>query len=252
MSTDPTARTPVICPVGDSAANVEFGTEISDAINDRVYEFVERVLRTDWSWLREVVPTYRSLLVFYDGFEVDYSAVESELLKLVDAAAGAGTAGQDRVTRVYELPTAYGGEYGPDVAHVAEHAGLSESEVIELHSSVAYRVYMIGFSPGFPYLGGMSPRIATPRLATPRTRVPAGSVGIAETQTGVYPTASPGGWQLIGRTPVGLFDAATDPPSLLQPGHFVKFVPVDPVQFAEVEAAVEAGEYSMQVSGQSE
>jgi biotin-dependent carboxylase-like uncharacterized protein len=132
---------------------------------------------------------------------------------------------------VVEVPTCYGGDYGPDLGYIARHSGLSQREVIHLHSSALYPVYMLGFSPGFAYLGGLEPAIATPRLVSPRTQVPAGSVGIAGTQTGIYPIATPGGWQIIGRTPLRLFDPGRETPALLRPGDRVRFVPVEAEQF---------------------
>lgn len=239
---------PKIVPVGDGAVNIEFGTEISDEINDRVYAFAETIDALSPPWLDELVPTYRSLLVHYDGQIFDFDVVDTELKKLVLESSAETSGSSVRSPLVYELPTAYGGEFGPDLESVAKHAGISTIEVVKIHSGTAYRVYMIGFSPGFPYLGGMDARIATPRLATPRTRVPAGSVGIAESQTGVYPTASPGGWQLIGRTPVRLFDHEKEPPSVLQPGHFVRFVPIEDERFPEIEREVTAGDYEISVS----
>jgi inhibitor of KinA len=251
---------PLILPAGDQAVIIEFGDEISPAINDGVYALADRLTSAAPAWLREMVPTYRSLLVGYDAFEFDYADVISELSGYLasfevghDGYVGeTGTAKTSRAPLVYELPVAYGGESGPDLENVAEHAGLTTEEVIKIHSSVAYRVYMIGFSPGFPYLGGMDSRIACPRLATPRTRVPAGSVGIAESQTGVYPNASPGGWQLIGQTPVRLFNVNINPPSLLQPGHFVRFVPVSPEEMSDIERLVELGEYNVKSTRLSE
>jgi KipI family sensor histidine kinase inhibitor len=240
--------TPRILTSGDQAVTVEFGAAIDPVINDRVYAFAEALTASAPEWLVEIVPTYRSLLVQYDPFATSHGEVIAALRALADAASGSSGASEARSQRVYELPVAYGGENGPDLAAVAGHAGLSEAEVIEIHGSAAYRVYMIGFSPGFPYLGGMDKRIACPRLKTPRTRVPAGSVGIAEAQTGVYPSASPGGWQLIGRTPVRLFDAAQDPPSVLQPGRFVRFFPVTPERFAEIEAQAADGSYRINVT----
>jgi KipI family sensor histidine kinase inhibitor len=130
-----------------------------------------------------------------------------------------------------KIPTLYGGEMGPDLVFVAEHNGISIDEVIKIHSGAEYRVYMLGFSPGFPYLGGMPKSIETPRLSSPRTVIPAGSVGIAEKQTGIYPNASPGGWRLIGQTPIRLFDPETYPPALLRPGDQVQFVPIDQETF---------------------
>jgi len=133
---------------------------------------------------------------------------------------------------VVEIPVCYGGEYGPDLAVVAAHTGLTPEEVIQLHSAAEYRVHAIGFSPGFPYLGGLPPRLNTPRRATPRPSVPAGSVGIGSAQTGVYPVASPGGWNLIGRTPRALFRLHKSPPALLLIGDRVKFRPITPGEFA--------------------
>ncbi len=235
-------------PVGDQAVNVEFGAEIDDAINERVYAFADALSAQSPSWMRELVPTYRSLLVYYDALTFDLDTVTAELQALISGAGTQNAREAERSQLVYELPTAYGGDYGPDLDSVAENAGIDAGEAVAIHSGTAYRVYMIGFSPGFPYLGGMDQRIATPRLPTPRTRVPAGSVGIAESQTGVYPTASPGGWQLIGRTPVRLFDHERTPPSVLQPGHFVRFVPIEPAEYAEVEQAVARGDFEIKVS----
>ena len=168
------------------------------------------------------MPTYRSLLVHYDPLRLGYD----DVVHLVGEQLQRVGEVPLPESRVVEVPTLYGGESGPDIAFVAEHNGLSVEEVIRIHSSVDYTVYMLGFTPGFPYLGGMSAAIATPRLETPRPRVPAGSVGLAGQQTGVYPIESPGGWRIIGRTPLVLFDPQRDPPALLAAGDRVRFVPV--------------------------
>lgn len=234
---------PRVLPVGDQAIVVEFGDTISPEINDRVYELLRRVEAAGDSHVTELVPTYRSLLVQYDAESVSFDEMREILAPMLEPAE---TAGHEAGTRtVFELPVAYGGEHGPDLEAVASHTGLSPEQIIEIHSSTAYRVFMLGFAPGFPYLGGMDPAIACPRLKTPRTRVPAGSVGIAESQTGVYPNQSPGGWQLIGRTPVRLFDPTADPPAVILPGSFVRFVPIDQAEFAAVQRLVEAGEYDV-------
>ena len=144
------------------------------------------------------------------------------------------------------IPTLYGGEHGPDIDFVADHAGLSVQEVVSLHSGRDYPVYMLGFSPGFPYLGDMSEKLATPRLETPRTVTPAGSVGIAESQTGIYPLASPGGWRIIGRTPVRMFDPEREPPSALRPGDLVRFEPLESIeQFDKIEGLSAEGRYDV-------
>ena len=239
---------PLILPCGDQAIMVEFAAEISPEVNDRVYALADSLMASPPAWMTELVPTYRSLLVQYDALNADYGDVAAELESRLASEMVSGTSHASRQPLVYELPVVYGGDDGPDLDTVAAHAGMSTEEVIEIHSSVAYRVYMIGFSPGFPYLGGMDSRIACPRLATPRVRVPAGSVGIAESQTGVYPNQSPGGWQLIGRTPVKLFDQAQEPPSVLQPGHYVRFVPVSADENEEIEKLVARGEYEIKTS----
>ena len=161
----------------------------------------------------------------------------------MEIESGLGEQSQEPPLTVH-IPTLYGGHHGPDLRSVADQAGLTEAETIEAHSGTDYLVYMLGFSPGFPYLGGLPEVLATPRLETPRTEIPAGSVGIAESQTGVYPVASPGGWRLIGRTPLKLFAARNDPPSLLKAGDYVRFVPMSGErEFEKLEALVNAGEY---------
>jgi len=215
---------PRVVSAGDSAILIELGSEIDPDINSQVFALADSIEAAEIAAVVELIPTYRSLLVSYDPILSKYDEMcdqlngfVTELDAIVEAAGDA---------RIVELPVVYGGEDGPDLASVAEHAGLSVQEVIDIHSGVDYRVYMIGFAPGFPYLGGLDQRIATPRLKTPRISVPAGSVGIAESQTGVYPNASPGGWQLIGRTASALFDVTKSSPSLITPGSKVRFVPV--------------------------
>ena len=144
------------------------------------------------------------------------------------------------------IPTLYGGEAGPDLEFVAGHNQLTPAEVVRIHSSVPYRIYMIGFTPGFPYLGGMSEKIAAPRLKTPRTKIPAGSVGIAGTQTGLYPVESPGGWQLIGRTPLQVFDPRSEQPFIYSAGDFLQFQPVSATEYESIRQDVERGVYQPQ------
>lgn len=175
----------------------------------------------------EYTPAFASVTVFYDplrlGYEDAVRQMERGVLERTPLAPGEG--------RRVEIPVCYGGEHGPDLEFVAAHNGLSPEDVVRIHSGEEYLVYMIGFAPGFPYLGGMSERIAAPRRSTPRLHVPAGSVGIAGAQTGVYPLETPGGWQIIGRTPERLFRPEATPPSLLQSGDRVMFMPVTPDEF---------------------
>jgi KipI family sensor histidine kinase inhibitor len=219
------AEWPRFRPVGESAALVQFGNAIDAGINARVHRLADLLARADWQGFGEAVPAYASLLVHYDPLLWAYSDVVARIescLPRLPLAEVSTTA------RLVEIPVIYGGDDGPDLEAVARAHDLTPRAVIQLHSQAEYGVYMIGFTPGFPYLGGLDERIATPRRESPRTLVPAGSVGIAGQQTGIYPLASPGGWQIIGRTALDLFDPARVPPSLLAPGDRVRFVPVEP------------------------
>ena len=230
---------PILMPAGDLAVVVEYGDEIDPHINAIVHRAVVAIERADIDGVVEVVPTYRSALVYYDPFQATFDDISAALRGL---SLDSGEA--EDVRRIVEIPTLYGGDYGPDLPFVASNAGMSEHEVIKIHSGADYLVYAMGFSPGFPYLGGLDPRLDTPRLKSPRTSIPAGSVGIAETQTGVYPVASPGGWQLIGRTPIRLFDAGSDAPAVIHPGDRVRFVPIhDEPAFEEISRRVQDGSY---------
>ena len=172
-----------------------------------------------------VHPAYASILIEFDPLTIRHAGVQRIARDLVAQTAAAPLP----EPRTVEIPVAYGGEYGPDLEAVAALTGHSPEEVVELHSSAEYLVYFLGFSPGFPYLGGMPESIAAPRLGTPRKRVPAGSVAIGGQQTGVYPMTSPGGWRIIGRTTLRLFDPDADPPALLRMGDHVRFVAKDSI-----------------------
>jgi inhibitor of KinA len=222
-----------LMPLGEGAVLVEFGKCISPQIHQKVRSLTNYLDRNSFPGMIEYVAAFASVTVFYDPMNVmslldDKSAAKDQtayqivvdLLRQIVLGLDYST---DSVSRVVEIPVCYGGEFGPDLAYVAEHNKLTVEEVIEIHTSGEYLVYMIGFAPGFPYLGGLSEKIATPRRQSPRTAIPAGSVGIAGMQTGAYPITTPGGWQLIGRTPVALFRPQEDPPSLLQAGDTVKF-----------------------------
>jgi len=214
---------------GEQGLVVEFGNAIDPAVNARVHRLARALAARGLEGVLETVPTYRSLLVLFDPLVLTRERLASEVERLLAAteAGEASGAGRDTV----ELPVLYGGEFGPDLDFVARHNGLSAEEVVAIHSSAAYLVYMLGFTPGFPYLGGMSSRLATPRLSSPRGKVPSGSVGIAGSQAGVYPLESPGGWRLIGRTPLRLFDLDAERPFLLAPGDVVRFRPVDEEEY---------------------
>ncbi len=212
-----------ILPVGDSALLVKLGEGIDLATNRQAHALARSLAEGGEAGLGECVPSYTSVLVHYNPLALTYA----QAARAVEAAVESLAALPDWQPRVVEIPVVYGGEFGPDLEFVARHNRLSEEEVIRLHCLPDYPVYMMGFSPGFPYLGGLDPRITAPRLERPRERVAAGSVGIAGAQTGVYPIESPGGWRIIGRTPLRLFDLRREPPFLLAPGDVVRFVPIE-------------------------
>jgi len=211
---------PVFRILGDRGLLVELGDRIDAEINAAVQLLLRGLTESPLEGIIDLAAGYRSLLVVFDPL----SASSTDLKKRISAV----WADRDRIrlpeTRIHEIPVLYGGEGGPDLQWVADYHRMSADEVIALHSDPEYRVYMIGFTPGYPYMGELPERLSTPRRATPRTLVPRGSVGIAQRQTGIYPVASPGGWQIIGWTPVRLFDPQADPPALLEMGDRVRFV----------------------------
>lgn len=211
-----------ITPGGDAALVVEFPPRIDPATSERAVALSRAVRQRCGAALRDVVVGYCSLTVYFDPLTVDGAWLESELREAAVQPPPEDTAREALV----DIPVCYGGEFGPDLAGVAAHAGCTEDEVVRLHHGVTYRVYVVGFVPGFPYMAAVDPRLALPRRATPRTNVPAGSVAIAAGQTGIYPTETPGGWHLLGRTPVKPYDPARAEPFLLQPGDRVRFHPI--------------------------
>lgn len=238
---------PRLLPAGDSAIVVELGEGIDAQVNEGVRRLHRALAAARYTGVIETVPTYRSLMVHYDPLVLTRQEVEDLI-----AEAEGGLPGESREPfRTVEIPVLYGGDAGPDLAGVAGAAGLDERAVVDLHAGGDYVVFMLGFMPGFPYLGGLPAAIATPRLATPRTLVPAGSVGIAGAQTGIYPTESPGGWRIVGRTPIRLFDARQSPPALLAAGDHVRFVPVGQADYDAIAADVAADRYRPGVRGGS-
>lgn len=215
-------------PFGDAALVVEFGDTISLEINRRVVALDNAILKAEIRGVEELVPTYRSLLVRYDPLKISY---EQLVFRVKDLEENLKDSHAKMEGRKVVVPVVYGGEYGPDLGHVAQLHGLTNEQVVRLHSEREYRVYMIGFVAGFPYLGEVADEIATPRLETPRLKVSAGSVGIAEKQTGIYPCEAPGGWQIIGRTPISLFDPWQQPPTPLNSGDTVKFKPISEAEY---------------------
>ena len=227
---------------GESCVVVEFGDEINLELNRMVRYMFLSLKQMSIPGITELIPTYRSLYVEYNPLLIGLEELKKRLREVDE--------GTDEVDisppRVVEIPTVYGGEHGPDLEFVANYNNLTQKEVVEIHTSQDYLVYMLGFTPGFAYLGGVSERIATPRLETPRLKVLAGTVAIAGQQTGVYPVDSPGGWRLLGKTPIQLFDPDRDPPALLQPtSDYVRFVSIDEDEYQTIKEQVEAGQYQV-------
>ena len=213
---------PKILPCGDQAVSIEFGDSIDPEINRKVLDLLDRLRAWSVPGIRDLTPSYRSLLIQYDPLKISTEELKT-FLRAPVPCSGKVNSPQERIVTI---PVHYGGSCGPDLQEVAEYHGMTPAEVIALHSAVIYRVYMIGFSPGFPFLGGLDPRLHTPRKQSPREKVPAGSVGIADQQTGIYSLDSPGGWRLIGRTPLRLFDLSREEPLLLGAGDRVLFQPI--------------------------
>lgn len=236
----PTTSTIRIFPLGDAAAVVDFGGGISPATLHRIRALRQYLAAHPLPGLRELVPAYTTLTVYYDPWQVSqagpqlpYEQVAAWLQAQLPAAEATREVAAPPET--VELPVCYGGEWGPDLEAVAQHTGLTPAEVVARHAAPAYLVHLLGFLPGFAYLGGLDAALATPRQAVPRALVPAGAVGIAGGQTGVYPLASPGGWQLIGRTPLQLFNPTWPTPTRLQAGQQVRFVPISEREFHQLQ-----------------
>ena len=220
-------RSPRILSFGDQAILVEFGAEINPEINRLVRAFSQQATVSKIQGLGPLVPSYSSVLIHFDPFFLSFAGIaawaEEILTQLPQAMESVGT--------VKEVPVTYGGLYGPDISYVAEHNGMGVQEVIHLHTGPTYLVYVIGGFPGLVAMGKVSSRIETPRLSNPRTKVAPGSVAIAGNQTGIYAIESPGGWQLIGRTPLRLFDPRRNPPSYFHPGDRVRFYQISEEEF---------------------
>ncbi len=215
---------------GDRALLVEYGDGIDPVVNEKVRAMTALLKRNLPAGVEAVVPAYRSLSILYDPLATNPDRL-TEILHALEADSDAIQVAEPKIV---PIPVCYGGGFGPDIGIVMEHTGLREDEVIAIHASVDYPIYMIGFTPGFCYLGGLDRRLQTPRRKTPRISLPAGSVGLAESQTGMYPVESPGGWQIIGRTPLRLFTPARENPFLYEAGDRIRFVPIAGAEFGRL------------------
>ena len=215
--------------MGDHGLLLEFGDEISREINEKVRRIALAIQADDMEGIVEMVPTYRSLLIIYNPVILPIEDLKKRLER-IEAGLQRTPFPEPKLTRI---PAVYGGVYGPDLEEVAKYHQISPEKVIQLHCSKPYLIYMIGFMPGFPYMGELLQELITPRLKTPRLLVPKGSVAIAQRQTGIYSMESPGGWQILGRTPMELFAPEKDPPTLLQMGDLVQFHQISEKEFKE-------------------
>lgn len=218
-------------PLGDSAAVIELGNVVSEEIQQCITSIGGFLDEYSFEGFIEYVPAFTTVTVFYNPLLTDYETVSALLKEMLEEI---GEEEGDDLPITIDIPVLYGGEQGPDLSFVAAHAGLSEATVVDLHTSGEYLVYMIGFAPGFPYLGGLNEKIEAPRKESPTAKIPAGSVGIAGKQTGIYPIETPGGWQIIGQTPLKLFDADRNPPALLKAGNRLRFVSITEDEFEEM------------------
>lgn len=232
-----------ILTAGDASLLIEFGKEISPEINSKITGVVQLMKEQHIEGVVDVIPAFCSLLINYDPRVISYDEITKRMKRILKMDVRAG----ETKKRVFEIPVCYGGKYGPDLSFIAENAGLTEEEVIKIHSSRDYLIYMLGFLPGFCYLGGLDERIHTPRLANPRIKISAGSVGIGGSQTGIYPLDSPGGWQLMGMTPVKTYDPNREIPILLSAGDYIRFVPVEEEEYLRIKELVERDEYQCTV-----
>ncbi|HUC09399.1 MAG TPA: 5-oxoprolinase subunit PxpB [Stellaceae bacterium] len=227
--------------VGDRALTIEFGDTIDRRLSREVLRLDRAIRAAPPPGVTETVPTFRSLMLHYDPSTTSRAELERAITRLIDRSEDHPLA-----VRLWRIPVCYADEFAPDLAAVAQASGLTAARIIHLHSSMRYHVYMLGFLPGFPYLGDLPRELALPRRADPRLRVPAGSIAIATTLTAIYPYASPGGWHLIGATPIRFFDPAREPPSLLAAGDAVIFEPIDAGAFSEIRHASERNGYAIE------
>jgi inhibitor of KinA len=230
-----------IVPLGDSAISISFGNEINESTHHQINHFLQNFRRLKIDGDIECVPTYTSIAIFYDPTKIRFSQLEKMVYSIMELSMNSIM--QSPI--VYRIPVYYGGKTGPDLPFVAKYNNISEHEVINVHANKEYLVHMIGFVPGFPYLGGLNQIISTPRLEKPRAKIAAGSVGIGGDQTGIYPAEVPSGWRIIGMTPLTLFDIENDKPSLLSAGNYVTFFPVEYEEFLDIKELSKIKKYEV-------
>ncbi|WP_226654362.1 5-oxoprolinase subunit PxpB [Pseudalkalibacillus hwajinpoensis] len=234
-------------PLGEAALKCCFQEDVSPALTDKIQAFCRKLRSKEIIGITEWVPAYDSVAIYYDPWKLSYQQLADFLLNMVVEL----DVNRDE-SKMVTIPTHYGGDDGPDLENLAAANNLSTKDVINLHTSGSYLINMIGFLPGFPYLSGLDERIAMPRLENPRQSVPAGSVGIAESQTGIYPLDSPGGWHIIGRTPLKLFDAEKEEPFLFEQGDYLQFKAISEDEYKQIQREIENGTYKLERKEESE
>lgn len=226
-------------PYGDRGVRVQFGKSIDKNVNRQIRDFCSVLEKSRINGVLEWIPTYTAVTILYDPFEIVYESLKEKIFNVQEKMNSEDIS----PARIIHIPVLYGGKKGPDLNEVAEYHGITTDEVVSLHANSDYLIYMMGFIPGFPYLGGLSKQIATPRLDKPRRSIPAGSVGIAGEQTGIYPLESPGGWRIIGQTPIPLYNPQQAQPILLKAGDYIRFIPIDRQEFDDITKKVETGSF---------
>lgn len=230
-----------IVPLGDSAITITFGHKIEERIHHQIKQFSQIFISQKIHGVLECTQAYTTVSIFYDPTVLSYTEIKKRVLTIYKSAMES----QPIQSIVYRIPVYYGGRTGPDLGFIAKYNNMSEQEVIHTHVNKEYLIHMIGFVPGFPYLGGLPNTIAAPRLKIPRAKIAAGSVGIGGNQTGIYPAEVPSGWRIIGITPLSLFNPESENPSLLSAGNFVSFYPVECEEYLSIKERVAAKEYDV-------
>ena len=230
-----------LLPFGDRAILINFEQKIEPAINDQVIALKQLLNESQIDGLKDTIPAYCSLTVVYDPLEASYDKLCDQILQLAQLADKT----PDFKSQTFDIPVCYGDEFGPDLEDLSEDIGVTPDDITSTHTSLAFRVYMIGFLPGFVYMGSLPDSLKCNRKKTPRLKVPARSVGLAGIQTGIYPSEAPGGWQIIGRTPIRIFNAKNEQPFLFKAGDQVKFHAISKDEYQEIEADLDRGKFDM-------
>lgn len=233
---------------GDRSMVVEFGNVIDEEVNNRVHTLEKRIIREQIPGVVELLPTFRSLMIYYDPLSTSFEKIEQRIRGYRNIWEDAG----EKKKKILKIPCCYGARFGQDIADMEAYTGLDRDEIISIHSSVDYKIYMMGFLPGFVYLGGLDKRIEMPRLNVPRVKIQPGAVGIGGSQTGVYPVASPGGWRLMGGTPVDFYDPEREEPILCKAGEYIRFIPITISDYYDIRRMIIKGEYKVETVEEGE